>query len=167
MRTLLLLRHAKSSWKHADLPDHDRPLNARGKRDAPRMGRLMRRLGLDPDMVLASSATRARRTAAEVARCAEIRAPVETDPRLYLATPGVILDVVHERGDEAGCVLVVGHNPGLEELVARMSGAGTVESFPTAALARIELDLEAWTDLSATTAARRVRVWRPKELTED
>ena len=162
MKTLLLLRHAKSSWKDTDVADHDRPLNARGKDDAPRMGKLLRQQTLTPEVIVSSTATRARRTADAVAdRCA-FDGSVHLEPRLYLAAPGAILEVLRQVGGDAKRVLVVGHNPGLAELLVRLTGK--VEMFPTAALAQIQLPIDGWKELRSSTRARLVKLWRPREL---
>ena len=165
MKTLLVLRHAKSSWQRPGLSDHERPLNARGTRDAPRMGRLLAERRLEPDVIASSTATRARLTADAVrARCGCAGA-VLADRRLYLAGPGDVVEVVREVGGGATRVLVVGHNPTLEALVAGLSGRA--ESMPPAALAHIELEIDNWHDLRLTTAGRLVDLWRPKELDDD
>ena len=94
MKTLLVLRHAKSSWKHSELADHDRPLNERGRRDAPRVGMFVTDAGLVPDLILSSTAKRARSTAEEVAACCAYDSEVVLEPRLYLADPTTIVDIV-------------------------------------------------------------------------
>ncbi len=165
MKTLLVLRHAKSSWKHRDTSDHDRPLNKRGKRDAPRMGRVVAAQGLCPDVIVSSTAKRARWTADEVAQHAGYEGAVQLERRLYLASPDEIVDVVRAVAGAARCVLVVGHNPGLEDLVARL--AGRPETLPTAALAEIRLSIRAWKDLDTTSAGTLAGVWRPRELPDD
>ena len=162
MKTLLILRHAKSSWKQPGLADHDRPLNRRGNRDAPRVGLLLRRHALTPDLIVSSTAERARATAAQVAEGSGCGCPVELDRQLYLAGPEAIVDVVRSLGGEASRVLVVGHNPGLQELVARLTGRDEV--LPTAALAQIELPIAEWAELRAFPRGRLVGLWRPKEL---
>ena len=162
MKTLLILRHAKSSWKQPGLADHDRPLNRRGNRDAPRVGLLLRRQALTPDLIVSSTAERARATAVQVADGAGCGSPVELDRRLYLAEPEAIVDVVRNLGGEASRVLVVGHNPGLQELVARLTGRD--ELLPTAALAQIELPSADWAELRTFSPGRLAGLWRPKEL---
>ena len=163
MKTLLILRHAKSSWDDSRLDDHDRPLNARGDRDAPRLGRLLRREGLTPDLVVSSDAIRARSTAEAVAAAAEYNGTILLDRRLYLASAteivGVLRDVLEA---DVHTAMIVGHNPGLEELLARLTG--TREDLPTSALARISLPIERWSDLETTTRGTLVGVWRPKEF---
>lgn len=165
MKTLLVQRHAKSSWKHPEVSDHDRPLNKRGRRDAPRMGRFVAAQGLRPDVIVASTARRARRTAEDVARHAGCEGAVQLDRRLYLASPDEIIDVVRGVAGGARRVMVVGHNPGLEDLVARL--AGRRETLPTAALAALRLSIRSWTELTASTAGDLAGPWRPRELPDD
>ena len=162
MKTLLILRHAKSSWKDREKSDHDRSLNKRGKRDAPRMGRLVAERGLRPDRIVSSTAKRARVTAETVAAQAGCRDAVQLERRLYLANPAEIIDVLRETGGKAATVMVVGHNPGLEELVARFGGVG--EPLPTAALAEVHLDISGWKELTLRSAGRLANIWRPREL---
>lgn len=162
MKTLLVLRHAKSSWSDQGLSDHARPLNERGRRDAPRMGRLLRDEGVMPDLVVSSDAVRARLTAEAVARAAGYAGEIVLDPRLYGASPRDIVGVLRAIEDAARTVLIVGHNPGLEELVSQLTGEP--QEFPTAALARIALPIEEWRDLTLAARGGLVALWRPKEL---
>lgn len=160
---LLLLRHAKSSWKHEGLSDHERPLNRRGREAAPRMGELLRALDMVPGVVLCSTATRARETA-ELA-CAAAGIPAERvihEDALYLAAPETIVDVVRYASIGEPRVMVVAHNPGLEQLAAHWSGLRA--AFPTAALARFGFDLEEWTDLHIGAPATPMGRWLPREL---
>ena len=162
MKTLLVLRHAKSNRKDSDVADHDRPLNGRGKRDAPRMGQLLHQQKLTPEVIVSSTATRARRTADAVAdRCA-FNGTLHLEGRLYLAGPGTILRVLRELGDTANRVLVVAHNPGCEELITRLTYQA--EIFPTAGLAQVELPIDSWRALCSSTRGRLVNLWRPKEF---
>lgn len=158
MKTLLILRHAKSSWKQPALDDHDRPLSPRGARDAPRMGALLRRRGLTPDLIVSSTAVRARTTAEWAADRSGCGGGVRLDRRLYLARPETIAAVAGDLGGGATRLLVVGHNPGLEELVARLTGAA--EILPTAALAQVRLPIDAWSGLSTSTRGALVGLWR-------
>ena len=161
MKILLILRHAKSSWKDPGLADHDRPLNKRGLRDAPRMGRLLRDEDLVPDRIVSSTAVRARATADLVAGEAGCAGAVKHSRRLYLASAPEIVGVLAEAGGGARKLLVVGHNPGLEELLAALTGCR--EPLPTAALAAVRLELAAWSKLEAGTPARLVDLWRPRQ----
>ena len=165
MKTLLVMRHAKSSWKHPEVADHDRPLNKRGKQDAPRMGKLLRQQKLTPQVIVSSTATRARRTADAVVDCCAFDGAVHLERRLSLADLGTILEVLRELGGPADRLLVIGHNPGLEELIARLTGR--TEIFPTAAVAQIQLSIDSWEALRSSTRGRLVNLWRPKELVAD
>jgi phosphohistidine phosphatase len=162
MKTLLILRHAKSGWGDPTLADHDRPLNARGKRDAPRMGQLLADQDLTPDLIVSSTAKRARKTAAKVAEASGCKREIELNGRLYHAYPADYVHVLREVDDQHQRVLVVGHNPGLEELVATM--AGEYLPMPTAALAHVVIDIDYWGDLKTSTTGRLVSLWLPKEL---
>lgn len=161
MKTLLILRHAKSSWKQPGLADHDRPLNGRGKRDAPRMGRLLLEEGLVPDLILSSSAARALATAEAVADESGAEAP-DVWRSLYHAEPEAYLSLLRELGAEAETVMVVGHNPGMEELVYALTDRS--ERMPTAALAQVQLPIEDWSMISGRTEGRLQALWRPREL---
>jgi phosphohistidine phosphatase len=160
MKTLLLLRHAKSSWKDPDLDDHDRPLNKRGKEDAPRMGQLLREEGLVPEFILSSSAKRCRKTAEHVIHASGYRGETRITGEIYEANAGQLLEVLASVADEPQRVLLIGHNPGLEELLERLTGAYTPLS--TAALAQLELPVDRWRDSAG--GATLVRVWQPREL---
>jgi phosphohistidine phosphatase len=162
MRSLLLLRHAKSSWKQPDLNDHDRPLKKRGRRDAPRMGRLLLREELVPDLILTSSAVRARQTAEAVADACRESAEPRSLRELYLADAEDYAVLFRGIPDDNERVLVVGHNPTLEELLELLTGAR--ETMPTAALALVELPIGRWRELALDGSARLVRLWRPREL---
>jgi len=158
VKTLLVLRHAKSSWDDAALDDHERPLNARGERDAPRIGQLAREEGLVPELIVSSDAVRARLTAAAMADATGGR--ILLDPRLYHASATDILAALRSVvEDNLEIVMIVGHNPGLEELVAVLTGE--LEHLPTAALAQIELPIEGWSDLDTATRGTLIGVWRP------
>jgi len=160
MKTLLVLRHAKSSWNEPALDDHERPLNKRGRRDAPRMGELLREHGLIPDVVISSDAVRARLTAEAVAGAAGYAGAIVLDPRLYLAGPADILSLLQRVRGKAETVMIVGHNPGLEELVEQLTGER--QDLPTATLAQIGLPIDQWRDLKLSTRGRLVDLWRPE-----
>lgn len=161
MKTLLILRHAKSGEKHSGMPDHDRPLNERGESDAPRVGELIRDEGLVPEQILCSTAKRAVDTAQKVASGCGYAGDIETRRSLYLASPVRYLEALQELDGGVSRAMVVGHNPGLEDLVALLTGRH--ERLPTAALVQIELPIDDWAELSMETRGRLVRVWRPKE----
>lgn len=162
MKTLLILRHAKSSWDNAHLADHERPLNERGERDAPRMGRLLHANGLVPDLIVSSSAERALATAEAVALACDYDKTIHVTRRLYHALPEAYLAAVREVAQDEKRVMVVGHNPGIEDLVERLGGEPA--RMPTAALAQVEFDISFWMELREEAPCRLVNLWRPKEL---
>jgi phosphohistidine phosphatase len=156
MLTLSLLRHAKSSWSDARLKDCERPLNERGERDASRMGAFMARRGLVPDLVLCSTALRARRTLDLVLpRFGGRPAPqVINEDALYLASPGILLRFIRQVGAGVRHIMVVGHDPGLHSLALQLAASGHREDmqaledkFPTTGLAVIAFDLQAWSEV--------------------
>ena len=161
MKTLLILRHAKSSWSHPGLADQDRPLNDRGKHDAPLMGELLRREGLTPELILSSTAVRAIATAKAVAQASGYEEDIRTTREFYHADPESYLEVLARLPDQYGRVMVVGHNPGLEELVEQLTGAG--EAMPTAGLARVELAISRWADLDEDTQGKLISFWHPRD----
>jgi phosphohistidine phosphatase len=144
MKTLLLLRHAKSSWDDPSLRDFDRPLARRGKRDAPLMGEALRERGPLPDYVLSSTAKRARSTVKAFIKTSGLEMEPHFEQGVYEAPSSELMKIVRRLPDGSACALMVGHNPGFEDLVSRLTGS--FESMPTAALACIELDIERWED---------------------
>ena len=161
MKTLLLLRHAKSSWKDANTRDFDRPLNQRGLKAAPAIGRLIRKRKLQPDLVLSSPAERARQTAQLALDAAGLKTELRYDERIYEASVARLFEIISQIDDEANQVMLVGHNPGLEELLAALTGEG--RSFPTAALACVELSIEKWNKVRAG-GGQLEWLAKPKEL---
>jgi phosphohistidine phosphatase len=156
------MRHAKSSWRDDSLADHDRPLNKRGRQDAPRMGRLLRREDRRPDLIVTSSARRARDTAEAVAQASGYDGEIRVTRSLYGAEEDDFLAVLRGLPAEAATVLLVSHNPGLESLLAEL--AGQFERLPTGAVACLSLDLAAWSELSEETPARLLDVWLPRNV---
>ncbi len=171
MRTLLLLRHAKSAWDAAGLDDHERPLNKRGVRDAPVMGSYIAAQELRPDLVLCSDAVRARATLTLVLQALGAPSPaVRYEPRLYLAEPAAIVEVVSRIDPAVRRCLVVGHNPGMHALALGLVGEGDrrdisalAMKYPTAGLAVIDFDELAWNELKPGTGRLRAFV-SPKLL---
>jgi phosphohistidine phosphatase len=163
VKTLLVLRHAKSDWADSSLDDRERPLNARGRRDAPRMGDLLRDVQLVPDLIITSDAVRAHSTALAVAEAAGYARDIAVDPRLYLASPEDIAAVLNTLPNaNAATVMIVGHNPGVTDLLYLLTGEQ--HDMPTAALAQLTLPIEEWGELDASTRATLVDLWAPKEL---
>lgn len=152
MKTLVLVRHAKSSWGDPGLPDHERPLNDRGRRDAPEMAGRLRKRGVAPDAILASTAVRARATAEVIARTLGVeRGRILADGRLYGASPEELLDVIRTLDDGLACVMLVGHNPGLGELAQRFSDE--ITDMPTGAVAEFGFDVMGWSALDEAEPA--------------
>ncbi|MGI8978533.1 MAG: SixA phosphatase family protein [Pirellulaceae bacterium] len=162
MKTLLLMRHAKSSWKDESLDDHDRPLNKRGKRDAPRMGELLRDQQLVPDYVLCSSARRARKTAECVAFAAGVRGETRITSELYMAPPAKLLEVLAQTSESFNSVLLIAHNPSLEELFERLTGQS--RAFSTAAIAHLQLSIDSWNAVTSNAPAALIDFWQPRSL---
>ena len=163
MKTLLVLRHAKSSWKDQGLDDHDRPLNKRGTKDAPVVGKLISKRKLTPDWILSSTAFRARKTVEMVAKASWFSGEIQFEEGLYLARPTTVIAAIQTAAPQsAEIVLIVGHNPGFGELVEILTGQK--QPFPTAALAEIELPVERWDELTPKTKGKLLDLWRPKEL---
>jgi phosphohistidine phosphatase len=163
MKHLLLLRHAKSNWEDAGNTDFDRPLAARGERDAPRMGEALRQLTPLPDYVLSSPATRARQTTLAVVQAANLTVEPHFAPNLYAASADALLAVVRRLPVASACTLLVGHNNGLEDLLGRLTGQW--RHMPTAALACITLDVDHWSEIEE---AKGELAWflTPKHLSE-
>lgn len=164
MKTLLLLRHGKSRWGES-APDHDRTLRKRGERDAARVGRFLEREGLPPDWVWSSTATRAADTAQIVVKAGDFDVAVEEVSELYGADLDDILAVAARTPDWAATVLVVGHNPGMEETASTLTRRDC--GMATCTLAAIVLPIEAWSELVAAPRGRLAGIWHPSELPAD
>lgn len=173
MTTLLVLRHAKSSWADATTPDHERPLQGRGRRDAPAMAGYLVRAAPRPDHVLCSTALRARQTLEAVLDALSTPAPpVALEPELYLAPAGRLLARLRRLPPAVGTCLLVGHNPGLEDLVRALAGGSEAKArarlaggLKTATLAVLRLQTP-WAQLEPG-GARLEALVRPKDLEAD
>jgi len=144
MKTLTLVRHAKSSWKDTSLADRDRPLNKRGKRDAPEMGRRIAAAGIRPSLIVSSPAVRAWTTAKVIAN--EIGYPrefLQRDNALYLASVNGILDVIVSQDGGFNNLMLVGHNPGFTDF-ANYLVPGVTNNMPTAGVVSVKLDTDDW-----------------------
>lgn len=180
MKTVLLLRHAKSSWDDPSLPDFQRPLAPRGRRAAPLMAEYLAEHGLVPDRVLCSAAQRAKETWEIIARALEedldpplpeagpIRVELRQD--VYHASPRSLLDLLQGLDDAEAMVLLVGHNPTFEDLADILAGSGDLagldrmrRKFPTAALAVIDFPVGRWAQVQPAQGYLRAFV-RPKDL---
>ena len=169
MKTLTLLRHAKSGWDDPGARDFDRSLNAKGRRAAQAVGRRARSLGLGWDHAVASPAARVVETLAEFGEGYGAALDPRWDRRLYLASEAALLEVARETPDAADRLLMVGHNPGLEDFVRLLVPGGgdplraaAEEKYPTATLAEMTFAVDRWADLAGDGAL--TRFIRPRDL---
>lgn len=162
MKTLLLMRHAKSSWKDTELADHERPLKKRGKKDTVLMAKQLKKKDLVPDMVLSSSAVRATETLEVLLDTIKVKGKVKTKDVLYMAEPETYIEKINDVDDDVDTLLVIGHNPGLESLVQIL--ADEVVTMSTGAVAVLALPIKSWKKLSAETKAELAKTWKPADL---
>jgi len=160
MKTIFLLRHAKSSWENSDLSDFDRPLNQRGLETAPFMGEIIFKNQFQIDLIVSSPATRARQTAILVKEAAKINGEIEYDDGIYEASPPRLVKVLSEIAEKYQSAMLVGHNPGMEGLVKFL--AGEIQPMPTAALAVINLKIDKWNEINADCGTLRTLL-RPRK----
>jgi phosphohistidine phosphatase len=167
-RQLLLLRHAKSSWDNPMLPDHDRPLAPRGSKALKRLGQQLRSWGVSPDLVLCSSARRAVETLDGIRSALPPETRVVVDEGLYGSSVDALLRRLGQAGDDIGCLLVVGHNPTLEDLANLLAGAGKrslrnelAMKFPTASLALLSFE-GGWSQLEPGRATLE-QLFKPRK----
>jgi phosphohistidine phosphatase len=158
MKKLLLMRHAKSSWKDPELEDQDRPLNARGRKAVGRIGKYLKDSNLEPSIVLCSSAVRARQTLELLQPALPDSATVKIEPRLYSASSKELMTRLRRLSQRTPLVLIVGHNPAIQDLVLTLvsDDARSDElrrKFPTAALAVVDAPIEEWKQLGPGKAS--------------
>lgn len=166
MKTLILMRHAKSSWKHPELKDHERGLNKRGKKEAPQMGTLLKDNELVPQRILTSTAERSRMTAQAVVEAMHYTGDVSYLDALYMAEPEIYLELLSLMPDDVERILVIGHNPGLEGLLQILSGR--VESLPTSAVAYLSLPIRSWKEVrDHEEAGELVALWTPHDVKDE
>ncbi len=147
MKELILVRHAKSSWKDPTLSDHERPLNKRGKRDAPEMGERLARAGFRPDLFISSSAVRALETARTIAgKVSYPRKDIQVEDRLYHAGVNELIGVIRDVDDSVVNLAIFGHNPGLTDLANRL-GPREILNLPTCAVLHLRFYFDAWSGL--------------------
>ncbi|MGO4681533.1 SixA phosphatase family protein [Microbacterium sp. 2MCAF23] len=158
MKTLLLARHAKSDWDVAGLRDHDRPLNARGRRDAPAMAQRLVDEGVGVQRIVSSTATRARSTADAYAAAFGLSGSEE--PGLYAASDRAILGVAAALPDDVDVAMLVGHNPGMADAVAELTGSFV--EFPTCAVAECAIEVGSWAEL-IEGSGRLLRLRTPRD----
>lgn len=163
-RTLYLLRHAKSSWKDASLRDFERPLKGRGRDAAKQIGKRLANEKLKAPLVVCSPAERTRETLDIVRKHAGLNGEERFEERIYEASLSDLLQVVSEISDDNAFALMIGHNPGFEELLAFLTGES--RRVPTCALAKVRLDVESWKDVRPGAGKLELFI-TPKELAED
>lgn len=164
MKTLLLMRHGKSSWKDESLEDFERPLKKRGRKDAKKIAKVIAENNLIPDIIIASSATRTRETVGVVVEALDFQNRIVFADELYGGEPSDIVDALKNLNDDYNSVMIVGHNPGLEAYLQIVDGE--IEALPTAGLGHLVLVLDSWKDLSFETMGDLVGFWTPKSLSE-
>lgn len=155
MKRLTLVRHAKSDWGDPSLEDFERPLNARGERDAPEMARRMVEAGLKPTLIVTSPAVRALATARIFARAFGCPArKIRHADEAYLASPGTLLEIVRRLGGRSRHVMLFGHNPGISQFATLLTGDDSLGDVPTAAVVSLAVDAKSWGDLQPGSAER-------------
>lgn len=150
MKTLYLVRHAKSSWDNANQSDHDRPLNQRGERDAPRMGKRLRKRGDQPEVIISSSAVRALTTASILATALDYpTSDISIEERLYGAEPEDVLSIIGNLDDGIHCAMLVGHNPTFTALINALGGCD-LDNVPTCGMAVLTFPIDSWKNMTTT-----------------
>jgi phosphohistidine phosphatase len=171
MKILGLFRHAKSDWNDARLRDFDRPLNKRGRRGAAVVGRHIAEHGIAWERIIASPAVRVAQTIEIAAEASGGAPPINWDRRIYLASSATLLDILRDQEGDPASVIMVGHNPGLEDLIFELvpdDGSSPLrdiveEKFPTATYAVLELEIDSWSQIEAGRG-RLVHLVRPRDI---
>ena len=146
MKTIYFVRHAKSSWDDPALSDHDRPLNARGKRDALFMGKKLLQLGWIPEKIISSTAKRAKKTAKKINKSLNA-GKIELNKNLYLASPQTIFSVLRRQPEDTDRVMIVAHNPAMTEIINYFS-KDFIPNVPTAGIFRVDFNIDDWAQIN-------------------
>jgi phosphohistidine phosphatase len=162
MKTLLLMRHAKSSWKDQKLADHERPLKKRGRKDTVNIAKFLIKNELIPDLIFTSSAVRAMETAELIVNKMDYEGKLEILDVLYMAEPETYIEKINTAPEEVNQLMVVGHNPGIETLVQYLGDK--IDSMPTGAVAVIVLPINSWNELDIKTEGELSRMVLPSDL---
>ncbi|MEO7365373.1 MAG: histidine phosphatase family protein [Sphingomicrobium sp.] len=169
MKTLLVLRHVKASQDSPSGMDFDRPLKPRGHRQSLALGQMMRERGMTVEAIVASPATRVVETISSVIEGAELACEPKYDRRIYNASPEALSEVVRQADDNVECLLIAGHNPGLQSLILHLAQqddnglrADVASAYPTATLAELRLSIEHWRDVGRDSG-RIVSLLRPDD----
>ena len=160
MKTLFLTRHGKSSWKDIDIPDAQRPLKKSGKKETAKAAHHLKKADLLPQLILCSSALRAKETAEIFIAESGFKGKVEYLDTLYMAEPEQILASIKQYGQDTKRIMVIGHNPGLETALQLFTH--DVVSLPTASIAQIRFSVDDWHDVNGASHGELVELWRPK-----
>ena len=164
MKSLMLMRHAKSSWDDPSQTDHDRPLNPRGRRDAPKIACWISEQSFDPDCILSSSAARALETAELLHDTLKSDFEIQVAPSLYHASPEQILNCVRSLPIESERAILVAHNPGMGELVGMLGG--TWGNYPTAAISVFQIEIDDWAELDRSSILKLVSSIVPRAISD-
>ena len=159
MKTLFILRHAKSSWDNFSLADFDRPLNQRGLESAPLIGELIYEKQFQPDLIISSPAKRAEQTAILTCASAQLESEIQFDERIYEASSRRLLQIISEQNAKVESLMIVGHNPGFEDLLKTL--IGEFREMKTANLAVVDLNIEKWDEIDANCGELR-NLFKPK-----
>lgn len=162
MKTVLFMRHAKSSWDHPGLADHDRPLNKRGVSAARKMGDFLDDLEILPDVIISSTSERTRETIKFFLQTSSFSGNIYYSRILYHGGTEEIIEAIKEFIDDSDCVMILGHNPGTEDAIEDFTGEYI--RMPTAAIAQVDFDIQRWEDFDDKCEGELVNVWRPKEI---
>lgn len=162
MKSILLMRHAKSSWKETHLSDHDRPLNSRGRSAAPLIGDHLARNDLVPDVIVCSTAVRARQTVEYLLETLPFEGQVHYTRELYHAGTESFLEEIEKLDARFERAMLVGHNPGMEDVVEDLTGEWV--RMPTAAVALIDFEVDQWGEIADDGSGKLVNLWTPREL---
>ncbi|MEM9671597.1 MAG: histidine phosphatase family protein [Cyclobacteriaceae bacterium] len=163
-KTIYLIRHAKSSWKDASLADYDRPLNKRGKRDAPEMGQRLRKKAIKLDWMISSPAKRAKLTALAIAEAIG-HAPekIQWEPELYHAASETILEQIHQTGNQHQTITIFGHNPGLTDFQNELCNEA-IDNIVTTGITCIQVEVDNWKKISLNGSGKLLWYDYPKRI---
>lgn len=162
MKKVFLMRHAKSSWKDANIPDHDRPLKKKGEKDVKTMAKMLKHKKYSPDFILCSSAERAKQTAVLFKEASSFEGKLEYSDKLYMAEVPDLISALKNVPPKTKSVMIIGHNPGLEALLQTLTGK--VETLPTSSIAYISIPIEEWSELNNEAEGKLKKLWRPKDI---
>ena len=151
-RTLVMIRHAKSSWTNPLQSDFERPLNERGKKEAPEMGKKLKKAGIIPELIIASSAKRTKQTAKRIAEeVGYSEDKIKWEEKLYHCIPSVFEEVIYEIGQEVKTIFIIAHNPGITEFVNQLVPEFKIDNMPTCGVVASHIETEEWNNFSIAT----------------